>query len=426
MSVVGALSLCLVMISNAAEAQAPEGPARAADRPSGSKDERVAQAFANYEKQRFDAAALEFEGLWQEFHEPRFLFNAAVSRVGARHHAHAVAYLSEYVQTQGIEDADRTEAEAQRTASLRETVGVRVAITAPPELASLEFSVQHVPKLAADIRPSLRFAAEQESGAQRIRVVDLDPGEWKVRVEAPGFEAAEELVRVDTGGKPVVTLELKPAPRFVAAPAGLPDRVRKKFVQGASVAGGLVLVGGVAALAIGQSKFGRGFATPVSGCAADQLDCRDALAGAGALRGAGAGLLGAGFGGALAGVTGAIGNGKGRRTAWVAEAAIGGVAAVGGAVWLGLAGRGFTEANSRGDVGWGDASNQAAVGRYAAQHTAATAVVGLGAGMLIGGLGGVLLERSYARGPRSLARRRVDVGGAAAPAFSGVIVSGRF
>ena len=425
MSVVGAVSLSLVMFSAVVDAQAPEGPARA-DRPSGSRDERVAQAAANYEKQRFDAAALEFEGLWKEFHEPRFLFNAAASRVGARHHAHAVAYLSEYMQTAGLAEADRAEAEAQRTASLRETVSVRVAIAAPPELAEVVFSVQHVPKLAADIRPSLEFSAEQASGGQRARVVDLDPGEWKVRVEAPGFAPAEQLVRVESGAQPAVSLELKPAPRVDAAPAGLPDAARQKFVRGASVTGAVVLAGGAAALAIGQVKFGKSFATDVGDCAPDQLDCRDALAGASAVRGAGAGLLGAGVGGAIAGVTGAIRADRKRRTAWAAEAAIGGAVAVGGAAWLALAGRGFTEANSRGDVSWADASNQGAASRFAAQHTAATAIVGLGAGMLIGGLGGVLLERSYARGPKPMARRRIDVGGAAGPRFSGVVVSGRF
>lgn len=426
MSVVGALSLSLVMMSNAPDVQAAEGPARASERPSGSKDERVAQAFTNYEKQRFDAAALEFEGLWQEFREPRFLFNAAVSRVGARHHAHAVAYLSEYLGTAGLAADDRAEAEAQRTTSLRETVGVRVTIEAPADLAAVEFAVQHVPKLASDIRPPLRFAAEQASGTQRARVVDLDPGEWKVRVEVPGYEAAEEVVRVEGGAQPVVALALVPAMRAHAGNAGVPDRVRKKFVQGASVAGGLVLVGGAAALAVGQVKFGQSFAAPETSCAPDQLDCRAALASAGTLRGVGAGLLGAGVGGAVAGITGVIRAGKPRRTAWIAEAALGGVAALGGAVWLGLSGKRFTEANSRGDVGWGDAGNQALASRFAAQHTAATAVVGFGAGMLVGGLGGILLERSFARGPRSLARRGLKVGGGATPAWSGVVVSGRF
>lgn len=426
MSVVGALSLSLVLMSNAADVQPPEGPARASEGPSGSKDERVAQAFTNYEKQRFDAAALEFEGLWQEFREPRFLFNAAVSRVGARHHAHAVAYLSEYLGTAGLAADDRAEAEAQRKASLRETVGVRVTIEAPADLAAIEFAVQHVQKLASDIRPPLRFAAEQASGTQRARVVDLDPGEWKVRVELPGYEVAEEIVRVDSGAQPIVALSLVRVTRNDASNAGVPDRVRKKFVQGASVAGGLVLVGGAAALAVGQVKFGQSFGTPETDCAPDQLDCRTALASGGTLRGIGAGLLGAGVGGAVAGLTGVIGAGKRRRTAWIAEAALGGAAAVGGAVWIGLSGKRFTAANSRGDVGWGDADNQAAVSGFAAQHTAATAVVGFGAGMLVGGVGGVLLERAYARGPRSLARRGLKVGGGATPTWSGVVVSGRF
>ena len=95
-------------------------------------------------------------------------------------------------------------------------------------------------------------------------------------------------------------------------------------------------------------------------------------------------------------------------------------------MWIGLSGKRFTAANSRGDVGWGDADNQAAVSGFAAQHTAATAVVGFGAGMLVGGLGGILLERAYARGPRSTARRGLKVGGGATPTWSGVVVSGRF
>lgn len=426
MGLISAWTVSLLMLTGAAEVQAAQASAPAAARPSGSKDERIAQAFANYEKQRFDAAALEFEGLWQEFREPRFLFNAAVSRVGARHHAHAVAYLSEYVGTAGVTDADRAEAEAQRTASLRETVSTRVLIDGPAEPGEIEFAVEHVQKLAADIRPPLVFAATQTAGATRSRVVDLDPGEWKVRIELAGYQPIEQVVRVTAGAQPEVRVALVRAPQQGGARAGLPERVRTRYVLGASVTGGLVLAGGVGVLVVGQVRYGQSFATPVGECAQDQLDCRTALASSGALRSVGAGLLGAGVGAAVAGVSGLVRASDRRRTAWIAESALGGAAALGGAVWAGLSVVRMSAANSRADLSWSDSANQAAVDRFATGYTAGAAVLGFGAGMLAGGVGGLVLERAYRKAPGPVAGRRLEVGGGVSPAWSGVVVSGRF
>lgn len=428
MSLLSAWTVSFLMVVAAAEAQAVNTPAPVGERPSGNKDERVARAFSDYEKQRFDSAALEFEGLWQEFKEPRFLFNAAASRVGARHHAHAVAYLSEYLEAPGLTPEDRKEAEAQRTASLRETVAARVEIEAPADRAAVEFSVQHVPKLAADIRPALVFVASQVEGTRRARVVDLDPGEWKVSVKVEGFQPVEVRTQVVSGGTVVVRAALVPVPisRPAERPAGLPEEVRGKFVRGAAALGGVVLVGGIGVTAAGGVGFGRKFAAEPEACrGADFEACRQGLSTSGTLRSAGAGVLGAGVGVAVAGLSGLIRDGRRRKTAWTAEAAVGGAVTIGGLVWSVVAARGFNAANKNLDpmVGWDDAGNQSAARSGAARHTAAAAVLGLGAGMLVGGVSGVLLERAFAKGPRAAALR---VGGGASPTWSGVVVSGKF
>lgn len=392
----------------------------------------MAKAAESYEKQRFDAAALEFEGLWREFKDPRFLFNAAVSRVAARHHAHAVAYLNEYLAGPGLTPEDRAEAEAQRAASLRETTSVMVQIDAPLELAALEFTVQHVPALASDIRPPLVFQAAGE-GTPRARGVDLDAGEWKVKVQAPGFEAAEQTAIVAAGQPLTVRLALRPAPAASSGPgevpapvAGLPEGVRRSFVRAGAAGGGALALGGIGVLVAGQLGFGRVFRQTPDVCRPEEVDCRGDLAGKALLRSVGAGLLGVGVGVMASGLSGLSGQ---RKKVWLAEAAVGGVAAIGGAVWTVVAVGRVSTGNSRLDVGWDDAANQEAVKRSAGGYTAASAVLGLGAGLAVGGFTGLLLERAYAKGtPRAAAwrRRGLAASGAAAPGWAGVSVSGRF
>ncbi|MFY0539701.1 hypothetical protein [Nannocystis pusilla] len=86
MLIVQGVALAMAMVT-------ADAPAASAS----SKEQRVAAAYQQFEKQRHVEAALEFEALWRDFKEPRFLFNAAVTRYTARHYAHAVAYLNEYL-----------------------------------------------------------------------------------------------------------------------------------------------------------------------------------------------------------------------------------------------------------------------------------------------------------------------------------------
>lgn len=48
------------------------GPAAAPD----AKEQRIAAAYQQFEKQRHVEAAIEFEALWRDYKEARFLFNA--------------------------------------------------------------------------------------------------------------------------------------------------------------------------------------------------------------------------------------------------------------------------------------------------------------------------------------------------------------
>lgn len=450
MSLVNAWTLPLALLlvgppgqpGNPAAAGAPAAgapaPGRAGGEVSGNKEERVRKAYEAYEKQRFDDSALEFEGLWKEYKEPQFLFNAAASRAPAGHHAHAVAYLSDYLAASGLSAEDRKEAEAMRAASLRDTVAVRVELQVEGQASSsVGFTAQHVPKLASDIRPPLPFTPTQVAGAVRTRVVQLDPGEWKIRVEAEGFVPAEQVVQVVQGAQPVVRLALVRAPVAdtpgPVAPTELPDDVRGKFVKGGSIAGGLVLLGGVGALTPGALRFSSGFKADAAGCMTQEglTGCRETLAQAGMLRAAGAGLLGAGAGGLVGGLTGLIRDPDKRRKAWIAEAAIGGAAVVGGAVWVVLSARSFTEQNSQGadtmTSTWGDETDRGGAKKFATQHTAAAAVLGLGSGLVVSAVAGLLLERAYGGGKRrTAAMRSLKLAGGASPTWSGLVLSGRF
>ena len=93
------LSLAPVGTLQARAALSWQGAASPAGAPSvlGSKEERVGKAAGFYEKGRFVEAALEFEGLVQDFpNDANFRFNAAVSRYGAGHYYESVDLIDAF------------------------------------------------------------------------------------------------------------------------------------------------------------------------------------------------------------------------------------------------------------------------------------------------------------------------------------------
>lgn len=400
-----------------------------------SKDERVAAAYQQFEKQRHVEAALEFEALWRDFKEPRFLFNAAVTRYTARHYAHAVAYLNEYLALAEVTGSDREEAKAQLEVAQREVASVQVKVQAGGVAGPVGLTAQRVSELASDLRPPLPVKLAATAGGQG-GVIQLDPGTWTLRAEAPGAEPAEVQVKVTIGAPLTVELALRPMPQETGPKGhGVVDAGRtidaRKAAFATLGAGAGLAVGGVVITAIGQAlKFGPAVAAPSSECTGDGalIACSVAVRRGLLLRSAGSAVLGAGVGVAASSVGWLVRRERSRRTAWGVQLGLGGAALIGGVVGMVVGTRGVDDVNKTFQAT--DAATweaiQGGVKSPAALYTAGTALVGLGAGLATGAALGLGLGGRSPSGADSPVARSLRVGGAAAPGVAGLSLAGRF
>ena len=172
------------------------------------------------------------------------------------------------------------------------------------------------------------------------------------------------------------------------------------------VGGGLWLAGGVL----------RNIAWSNAACDTDDArtvgNCRERLARAVNIEGAGSLLTGGGVGLAAAGLT-ALAKAPHRRRAWIAEAGLGAASVVAGAIGLGVARRDYNSVNQGGVSGLGSSAWTAP--EYISQTEqsiagiiAGRAAVGLGGGLLLGAVTNLVIATRRGTG---LARVRLDVTG---------------
>ncbi|MDC0721038.1 hypothetical protein POL25_29295 [Nannocystis sp. bb15-2] len=392
-----------------------------------SKEQRVAAAYQQFEKQRHVEAALEFEALWRDFKEPRFLFNAAVTRYTARHYAHAVAYLNEYLALAEVKGADRDEAKAQLEVARREVSSVQVRVQADGAAEAPKVTARWVSELASDLRPNLPVPVSP-SGAAQSGVIQLDPGTWVLRAEAPGAEPAETQIKVTAGAPLTAELALKPLPPETGPegqPTPQPDKPfdgRKVGLATIAVGGGLAIVGAVITGVAQGKEFGPALKTDASQCATwpDLQTCSAELRAGATLRGAGAGVLGAGVGLIGSGAVWYARSERTRKIAWYVETGVGAAAVIGGIVGLVISANSFNEVNATTPATW--AELQTGVKGPATIFTATSAVAGLGAGLVAGaGLG-----LGLSRGRSSQYAKALRIGGGPGRGALGLTLTGRF
>ena len=148
----------------AAEATAEQATPRSAGTVRGDRKKREEQAFRLYQAGHYAEAALEFEALWRDFAEFRFLYNAASSRFTVGHHAHAADYLARYLGSAGLSASDRSDAIGQLAEAKRHLVSVHVRVEGSADLADATLEVEHVADLASDLRPMLTLAPALSGG----------------------------------------------------------------------------------------------------------------------------------------------------------------------------------------------------------------------------------------------------------------------
>jgi len=381
----------------------------------GSKEARARQAAGEFAARRYPQAAREYEALFAEFDEPGFLLAAGRSRLAAGHHAHAVAYLSRLLASGLLTAADTQVAYGELAAAQKEVTPVTLRVTLPADLDHVpRLSAAHVAAFASDPRPALEFPLPGAAGPERVLLLQLDPGAWRLRVDDPALAPVEVEIDVLVQPGDVVQLDLRPD----GAGKGLsrPRLLRLLGVLGGL--GGATLGAGIGVTVAGDLRLRRTLARGSGNCL-EQPGCRQDVSDAGGLRSLGAGLLGAGAGTTIAGLTGLVRDPVQRRRLWLIELIVGGAGVIGGGVAVSLAAAGFNRDNVESGRPEGDPEARERLERRAAQHTTAAAGLGLGSGLAFAAA--VALLRTHIDQQRQL---RPALGWR--PGGLGVGVSGRF
>lgn len=394
----------------------------------GTKEERVAEAARSYDNGRFIEAALEFEGLFKDFpQELDFLFNAAISRHGAGHYAHTVAYTREYLARGTLGPDDRKEAEAQLTEASRRVVTVRVTVSAPasgPDDATIV--AQHVARASADLRPELLFPVKLSAQPAAVSL-ELDPGAWTLRVEGPGYQRQERRIEVKQGtpGSQDFALSLAPMsqskPDAQAPVREVPADVVRNLKLGFGVSGGVLMAAGIVLPAVGGAQVKRLWTDESKATTCKQMGmddpeakCRTDWRAPYRLRDSGLAVLGAGVGLLTGGLTWLIKEPRKRHKALLAETVIGGLAVGAGFTSLFWSSRPFNLLNTRDD--WTTAYS--AINGKVGGHAASMTLFGFGLGMLTSAAVGLGIQRKYAGSLRASALT--------GPGQAGVLLSGSF
>jgi hypothetical protein len=348
----------------------------------GGKEARARRAAGEFAARRYPQAARDYEALFAEFDEPDFLLAAGRSRLAAGHRAHAVAYLSRLVAS-GLLTASATQvAYGELAAAQRGLTPVTLRVALPTDLDhSPKVSAEYVAPSAAESRPALEFPLPGGPGPERVLLLQLDPGAWRLRVDDPALAPVDVGIDVLVQRGHALKLDLRPHEPGEGSP-----RLRLRLVGVLGGLGGAALGAGIGVTVVGDLRLRRTLARG-SGTCLEQPGCSQDLADTAGLRSLGAGILGVGAGATIAGLTGLIRDPERRRRLWLSELAVGGAGILGGGVAVALAARGFNRDHVEDDP-------LGPVERRAAQHTVAAAGLGLGGGLAVAAAVALLHTRS--------------------------------
>lgn len=354
----------------------PAPPSTLREAPATPLERRELAARHAREGRHFEAA-LEYEGLWRELHEPADLVGAATEREVLGHRAHAAAYVRELV----VRGAVGPDFSARLMSLEQGLVPVKVRVRTPEP--SGEVAVRARPRtiFASDARPELVVQTPEERSDGHEVTLMLDPGMWDVSVDDPAYEQSREEVRVVAGQASSLDMPLRGRahPPLIGA-----QRLRVGPTN-------IVLLGvGFGLLIGGQVQYGSTLNRTDAACMGGVPECRELLSRAVTLRSAGTGLLGAGLGGVASNLGELARRSRTRQAIWIAEASVGVVGIVAGALGVGFSARAFNGIDA-GDA-WLDASYREPARRAAGQHSAAAFFLGMGTGLFVQSLAHLFQE----------------------------------
>ena len=374
------------------------------------------QAYALHDEGKYAAAAAALERLHVASGERAdLLFEAGQSRFAAGHRAHALRHFEAYLRAPNLSADDRALAESRAQAAMAGTTLLTVVVRpadaqGPGTRVTADFADatdgQERPPLAVEEPPTA--SAEGLSYALR-----LDPGRWQITVAAPGQPAANTTAELTAGAPARAYVTLAPprtdtptpgpakpvdgtTPARASATTSSPrSRSSTPMIAGLA-AGAVVGVGaGVGLTATGARRFVTAFVPcPTEpGCSESEIfaDVR--------MTGAGTALLGAGLG--LA-VTATAARFVRTPTPWYAQLGLGGALLLTGTVW--------TAVSNLRHHGFDDVTRyESSIDAWLAGRSIGTAVLGAGAGLVVGS-GVALLGQRRAR-TRGLALAPIAGGG---------------
>ncbi len=345
-------------------------------------------------------AALEYESAWHTTHEPAALLGAASAREALGQRAHAAAYLRELI-TRG----DTSPELATRLATLeRSLTPVQLRVRAPVRVRRLTIVATSLAPNASTRPPPLRLRIDAAPDPGAVTTLLLDPGPWQLAVDDGFYTAPAVTVRAPS---PALAIQLTLRDE---GPTETPWRPARLLVPGVLLGVGTgLLIGGIVDLR-------RNLARDPSDCPGPAAACRDLVTRGVALRSAGAGLLGAGFGGLAASMAYLSPSPRTRHRVWTGQAAFGLVAVIAGAVGVGLSARAYNDLEP---AAWGDPTYDHALTRIGARHTGSAFVLGFATTLLLRSIGYLATHRWTERA------RRIDRSRSPGP-IAHALTTGRF
>ncbi|MCY1072094.1 PEGA domain-containing protein [Nannocystis sp. RBIL2] len=310
-----------------------------------------------------------------------------------------------------------------------------VALASDPAFRAATFQVGPNEAIAAGATVSLK---KMQLNAEPVPcpldgqgrcAVRIEPGDWEVTVQAPGYQRYVE--KVTLGAQPTATFAVAlapsltpapaptpapaeaaatptPAPEAAPAPPPVPERVPKKtrmrLSTGLIVSGVPVFITGLALAVHGSNVYDEKKLTKVA---------NGELLPAIRLRSAGSGLMGVAVGLWATGLTAEY---DVKPWVWWTELGVGAVALLAGGVWGGVS-TGHWNANDTASL---VCTNNEGIDCFTAHRLASGFFLGLGAGAVAGATTGLLVQRF------SLKKQRVSFAPTFGAGQTGFVLQGRF
>ncbi len=197
-----AMVLCLGLdLSSADTSVGAVAPAPATD-----ESPRAVKALELYKQQRLLEAAVAFEGLWQDFRVPAYLFNAAIARERLGHEAQAYVHLRRFL-------AEPVSAEEQATAARRveelkvRTIPLRIEVVGAPAQQDLSFVLQKMPAEEAIKVEAPLLAVSGTPGTYEVYV---DAGSWLVSPVAAGYQELKAIADAQPATPAALSFRMEP------------------------------------------------------------------------------------------------------------------------------------------------------------------------------------------------------------------------